>query len=328
MKKSLFTSIETPEVNLNTLVDSYGRKIRKLRISLTDKCNLRCHYCMPLDATFMDEQRYLSVDDYAQVVEDLCKFGLEEVRITGGEPLLRKSFKSLVEKIGSLPLKKIGLTTNAVLLHKYIEDLLEHRVHHINISLDSLNEDRFNKITRSKNFKKVLENISLAKSAGLNIKINTVLMKGVNDDEIFDFIEFSRELEIPIRFLEFMRIGHGRQEQEDQFISAPEIIKNIKKKYEMNLISSEIDSTSVNYRLCNGAEIGFIASESMPFCGHCSRWRLSCDGMIKACLLKSEGLSIKGLESKEREEVYYELLGMKPFLRPKEVSHQMNSIGG
>mgnify|MGYP001060251783 CR=1 FL=1 len=313
---------------MKNLVDSHGRRVRKLRLSFTDKCNLRCHYCMPVDSTFMDEEKYLHPSEYEEIVRDLCSYGLEEIRITGGEPLMRKSFKEIVERLSGLPVKKIGLTTNAILLDKYIEILKANRVNHLNISLDSLDPQNFKKITYGNQLERVLKNIRLAKDHELEVKINVVAMKGINDHEIIDFVEYSSELGVEVRFLEVMRIGHACSSQNDQFISAQEIINILKSKYELKRVSKEYDSTSFNYILNNGAQIGFIASESQPFCGSCSRWRLSADGSIKACLLKDDGLSIKGKSSKEREDIYHTLLGMKPFLRPTEVAHQMNVLGG
>lgn len=283
---------------------------------------------MPVDSTFMDEEKYLHPFEYEDIVRDLCSYGLEEIRITGGEPLMRKSFKEIVERLSTLPIQKIGLTTNAILLDKYLGILKDNRVNHLNISLDSLDRENFKKITYGNQLERVLKNIKSAKDQGFEIKINVVAMKGVNDHEFFDFIEYSSELGIEVRFLEVMRIGHACNSQNDQFISAKEILEQLQLRYDMKRVTKEYDSTSFNYILNNGAQVGFIASESQPFCGSCSRWRLSADGSIKACLLKEEGLSIKGKTSKERESIYHTLLGMKPYLRPTEVTHHMNAIGG
>ncbi len=310
------------------LIDGHGRKVRKLRVSLTDKCNLRCHYCMPADAKFMNEERYLSPDEYGEIINELCSFGLEELRITGGEPLLRKSLDEFLEVIKKMPLKKIGLTTNAVLLERYLDHLWESGVHHLNISLDSLNHENFRRITRGNNLSKVLRNIEAAKEKGFEVKINVVAMKGINDHEVFDFVRYSKNMDIEARFLELMRIGHACEEQKKQFMPAKEIIALLKREHALSSITQEPDSTSFNYLLDNGAQIGFIASESMPFCGACSRWRMSADGVLRACLLKDAGVSVKNKTASEREKIYQQLLGMKPNRRPKEVKHQMNQIGG
>lgn len=310
------------------LKDTHGRQIKKLRVSLTDKCNLRCHYCMPLDQTFMDESRYLSADELGEILAELKELGVEEIRLTGGEPLMRRSFEEIVDQIGHLHFHKLALTTNGVFLHKYWDVLKRNRVHHLNISLDSLSEDNFKKITRGQNFSQVLDNIHSACDQGFVVKVNVVAMRGVNDHEILDFVKFAERSRTEVRFLEVMRIGHAREEQSKQFISAQEMIKKIKLHYQLKNVLTSQDSTSFNYVTNTGAQIGFIASESQPFCGHCSRWRLSADGIIRACLLKDDGRSLKYLNGDERKEMYQELLGLKPFLRPAEVKHSMNVIGG
>jgi cyclic pyranopterin phosphate synthase len=310
------------------LIDDQGRRIRKLRVSLTDKCNLRCHYCMPVDQQFMDEGKYLSADDYADVVGQLCELGLEEVRLTGGEPLMRKSFPEIASKLGKLPLKKLALTTNGIFLDKHLDVLKENRIFHLNISLDSLDEENFYKITHGRHLRKVLSNIRLARQAGFIIKVNVVAMKGINDHEVMDFIKFAEDEKVEVRFLELMRVGFACNEQKEQFISANALIKRIKLHHELKSVSTAADSTSFNFVTEKGAEIGFIASESQPFCGQCSRWRLSADGILRACLLKDDGLSIKDLSSEQRLETFQTLLGMKPALRPAEVRHHMNAIGG
>lgn len=305
------------------LIDQYGRRIRKLRLSLTDKCNLRCHYCMPVDQVFMEESKYMTPDEIVEVLAELKAQGLEEVRLTGGEPLMRKSFSEIVRRVGDLQFKKLGLTTNGIFLDKYLDVLKEARVFHLNISLDSLNEENFRKITFGNHFRKVIENIRLAVSRGFVVKINTVIMKGINDHEILDFVRFSENESVEVRFLELMRIGHAREEQTSQFMSASQMMKTMAP---MKAITMPHDSTSFNFVTEEGGHIGFIASESQPFCGQCSRWRLSADGILRACLLKDDGLSIRGKE--DRTTIYQELLGMKPHQRPLEVSHSMNAIGG
>lgn len=321
-------SISPLETNVKILIDSHGRRIRKLRLSLTDKCNLRCHYCMPLDATFMNEEKFLQTEDYSILIEELCSHGLEEVRITGGEPLLRKSFKDIAKGLSDLPLKKIGLTTNGILLDRFLGTLQENRIMHLNISLDSLEESNFHRITFGNQLSKVMENIHKAQKLNFKIKINVVAMKGINDHELFDFVKFSADNNIEVRFLELMRIGHACKDQSQQFISAQELIEKLKTRYVITPVKDDYDSTSFNYKLNNGARIGFIASESRAFCGQCSRWRLSADGILRACLLKEDGVSIKNTTIEERQIIYQTLLGMKPFLRPSEVTHQMNAIGG
>jgi len=313
---------------MKQLIDEHGRQIRKLRLSLTDRCNLRCHYCMPIDMKFMDESRYFSADQYAEIIAHLCEHGLEEVRLTGGEPLMRKSFQEIVAKIAGLPLKKIGLTTNAILLDRHLDCLKRHGILYLNISLDSLDERNFKKITHGDHLARVLKNIGLARSMGFHIKINTVAMRGINDHELFDFVEWSREMGIEVRFLELMRIGHAIENQKSQFIEASEMIKRLETRYPLKPKHMAPDSTSFNFITACGAQLGFIASESKAFCGGCSRWRLSADGFLRACLLKDEGTSLLNSTPASRSEIFDQVLKMKPGLRPAEVAHSMNQIGG
>lgn len=307
------------------LVDHFGRKIRKLRVSLTDKCNLRCHYCMPIDQVFMDESRYMSPDEMVEVVKELQGLGLEEVRLTGGEPLMRKSFPEIVERLSGLGLKKLALTTNGIYLDKYLELLKRHRIFHLNISLDSLDPENFRKITKGNHLPRIVSTIRQAVSLGFVVKINTVIMRGINDHEVMDFVKFSEEESVEVRFLELMRIGHANSEQEKQFITARELVRRIKEEHKLKTVTMPLDSTSYNFVTENGGQVGFIASESEPFCGQCSRWRLSADGIIRACLFKDDGRSVR---VENRQEIYQELLGMKPVFRPREVGHSMNAIGG
>lgn len=311
-----------------TLVDSYGRRIRKLRVSLTDQCNLRCHYCMPVDAKFLEQSSYLSCQEYGEIIGELIALGLEEVRLTGGEPLLRRNFTEIVRAIGQLKLKKIGLTTNGIVLDRHLDTLGENNVLDLNVSLDSLNAKTFSEITHRNCLNTILRNLELASRQGFKIKLNTVVMREINDREIFDLIEYAKRWEMEIRFLEIMRIGYACRHQEKTFISAQELLAKIQQKYSLKPIQSALDATAFRYSTSCGGIIGFIASESQPFCGHCSRWRLSVDGTLRACLLKNEGINIRNFSSLERQHVYQQLLGMKPYLRPPEVSHAMHQIGG
>lgn len=283
---------------------------------------------MPVDATFMDEANNLTPSEYYEIIKELCSYGLQELRLTGGEPLMRKSFNEIAYKLADLPLKKIGLTTNGIFLDRHLNVLKETGIHYLNISLDSLDAENFKRITHGNHLKRILKNIEMAKAMDFKIKINVVAMKSVNDHEFFDFVDYARDMDIEVRFLEIMRIGYALEKQNAQFISAGEMLERFKTKYDSVSIKMEKDSTSFNYQLSNGARIGFIASESQAFCGHCSRWRLSADGIMRACLLKDDGLSIKNTTEIERDNIYRSLLGMKPFMRPLEVTHHMNAIGG
>ncbi len=309
-------------------MDAYGRRIRKLRVSLTDQCNLRCHYCMPVNAQFMDANHYLTPAEYGEIIAELREWGLEEVRLTGGEPLLRREFPEILAALAPLNLKRIGLTTNGIFLDRYLSLLARYQIWDINISLDSLNPQTFKQITHGNFLHKIQDNIKLAKEQGFNLKINTIMMRGINDHELFDFVEYAKNTGVEVRFLELMRIGQACEQQNEQFIPAQDLIDCLKTRYSLTPIPTALDATAFNFLTNCGAKIGFIASESQPFCGHCSRWRLAADGILRACLLKAEGLSIRHLNPGQRHAVYQELLGMKPYIRPAEVPHLMHQIGG
>jgi cyclic pyranopterin phosphate synthase len=276
----------------------------------------------------MDEARFLKAREYHEIVSELVSLGVEELRLTGGEPLLRPAFPEIIRGLSQLNLKKIGLTTNGIFLDKYLPLLRENRVHHLNVSLDSLDPDNFERITHGDHLHRVLDNIESARKLGLTVKINAVAMRGVNDHELPAFVEYSRRTGLEVRFLELMKIGHARDAQEKQFIPAKEMIQRLLQRHLLKPVVTSADSTSFNYLLDNDAMIGFIASESQPFCGQCSRWRLSADGILRACLMKDDGLEIRNKNAAERFAVYEQLLGMKPAMRPASVAHQMNGIGG
>lgn len=313
---------------MNILKDKFGRQIKKLRVSLTDKCNLRCHYCMPIDSTFISSDKYIKTNDLIQIINELNLFGLNQIRFTGGEPLLREQFREIINRINHERFQKIGLTSNGILLDRYFDDLKKNNVHFLNISLDSLDSQNFKSITHGNHFSRVLENILTAKKLGFHVKLNCVVMRGINDHEVNEFLNFSAKYDIEVRFLELMKIGYANKEQNNQFISANEIIQKNFNHLEFKKVDSESDSTSFCFAFANGAKIGFIASESQAFCGTCSRWRLSCDGILRACLFKEEGINLKGLDKLERIEAYSKLLDLKPYIRPVSVEHQMNILGG
>lgn len=308
--------------------DNFGRRIRKLRVSLLDACNFRCFYCMPKDAKFVSSSQYLQPEELHQICKGLIPFGIEEVRITGGEPTIRNDFSTIMEMIGTLSLRKLGLTTNGVYLKKYLPLLKKVNCNYINVSLDSLIEKRFNEITYSKNFTKTLDSILEAKDMGFAVKVNTVLFRGVNDDEINNFITFSEMNNIEVRFLEMMKIGMANNSQNRMFISAGEALESIKEKRTLHPVLVEKDSTSFNFTTDKGGKVGFIASESQPFCGNCSRLRLTYDGKLRACLFSEKGENIRHVPVKHYGEVVNRVFMMKPTDRIEEIPQNMYQIGG
>lgn len=313
---------------MNKLVDPHGRHIHKLRLALLDACNFRCIYCMPQNPKFMEKDKLMKREEILRLATSLVDNGIDEIRLTGGEPSLRSDFLDIVKDLSTLKLNRLGLTTNGLHLEKLLPELAKTNLNNINFSLDSLNKVGFHKMTGSVHLEKVLESIFMAKELGFQVKLNVVLMKGFNDREIKDFVNFSAQHDIEVRFLELMRIGEARDDFEKHFISAGEVINQLEDLSILKSVELPKDSTSFNYVLENGAQIGFIASESRPFCGGCSRLRLSADGQLRPCLMKSEGTSLVNKSDEEILVLLHKTMALKPIDRIYDVSQPMNQIGG
>ncbi|MEE2743498.1 MAG: GTP 3',8-cyclase MoaA [Bdellovibrionota bacterium] len=310
------------------LVDGHGREIHKLRISLLDACNMSCLYCMPEEKDFLPKKNWASVEEIVEIAGNLVLYGIDQIRLTGGEPLLRPDLRAIIKKLDKLPLSKFGLTTNAIHLEKELPFLKNTNCQYLNISLDSLDRENFFKITQTDTFSKVFHSLIRAKEEGLKVKVNTVLLKGLNDHEIDQFILFSKKTGIEVRFLELMKIGVANHYFNKHFISADEIIKKMKSKWDFKQKPMPKDSTSFNFTFKNGAELGFIASESKPFCGGCSRLRLGPDGAIRPCLFMDQGISLKGLKGNELLEALQKTIRLKPINRIPTIERPMHKIGG
>ena len=318
-------------MTIEPLIDPTGRVMKKLRLNLLDACNMRCMYCMPEDQKFQKINDLLSADEMKKIVANLLTFGVDEVRLTGGEPLLHPNFRSIIEALSPLKLKKLAITTNAILLEDQIPFLLEHGVKHINISLDSLQKKSFEFITKTNHFDTVFNTILKAKKAGFKIKLNTVMLKNINYEEIENFLAFSAKHDIEVRFLELMKIGQALSYHERHFVSADEAISRISENWNLEKVPMPIDSTSFNYLATNNgniAKLGFIASESKPFCDGCSRLRLSNKGQLRPCIMINEGPNIKDLNDTSYEHVLNDLIAQKPTHRLFGTEMKMNEIGG
>lgn len=311
----------------SSMIDDYGRKMKKLRVSLLDACNFRCTYCMPASATFSKVHDLLTADETGLIVSNLAKLGIEEVRLTGGEPTLRAELVDIVERLSEIPLKSIGITTNGSHLSKFIPDLKKTNLRSVNISLDSLDQKRFAGIARSDGLSKVLKSIDDSIEAGFKVKINTVLMKQ-NFEELPAFIEFARERKIEIRFLELMKIGVALDMFEDEFVSAGQLIHHMRKNFKMKQVPVPADSTAFKYQLENGVQVGFIASETIPFCGSCSRLRLDSKGALRSCLMKEDKINLRGLPFEKYPQIVSLVLKGKPYERVEKVEQPMYQIGG
>ncbi len=275
------------------LTDNFGRNHNYLRISLTDACNFRCTYCMPQeDISFMPHKDLMQPNEIFELARIFVALGVNKIRLTGGEPLLRKDFAQIVELLATLPVE-LTLTTNAARLHLHLPTLLAAKVKTINISLDTLQAARFLAITQRNEFAKVWANIEAALAAGLAVKLNVVLMRGHNDDEILDFVALTSHLNISVRFIEFMPFAANAWADEKVF-SAAEILAKIDQYYpEIIALPLPPNTTSRNYQLPNHkGDFGMISSMSQHFCSTCNRLRLTADGKIKNCLFGAYELDI------------------------------------
>lgn len=274
------------------LTDSFGRNHTYLRISLTEKCNLRCTYCMPAEGVKLSPKEHImTAEEIEQLAVLFCQLGVTKIRLTGGEPLVRKDFADIVKRLAKLPVE-LAITTNAILLHDYLPLLIENKVHKINISLDTLKKDRFERITLRQQFEKTLQNIELAlQYPELNIKLNVVLVKNINSDEIIDFIQLTKDKKLTIQFIEFMPF-QGNQWDKSKCVTMAEILTMAEQafgRHEITPVAGEANDTA-KYYFVNGfkGKFGIISTVTNPFCDSCNRIRLTANGKIKNCLFSNQ----------------------------------------
>ena len=282
------------------LRDTYNRPVRDLRISVTDRCNFRCTYCMPLDEyEWLEKKEILSFEEITRLTNLFVHLGVEKIRLTGGEPLARRDLDKLVAKLSALPgPPDLCLTTNGSLLAEKVAALKAAGLRRINVSLDSLKPDRFRRITKRGDLAKVLEGLFAAQSHGLHpIKINAVIERGVNDDEILDLVAFAREHGFAIRFIEYMDVGNANNWKSERMVSKKEILETINARFPLRKLGREKGSApSVDYQFLDGSgDIGVIASVTEPFCSTCTRARLTADGRLVTCLFSQQGYDLKTL---------------------------------
>lgn len=270
------------------ITDRYNRPHDYLRISLTDLCNLRCLYCMPEeDYPFLPTEQLMQPQEIAEIVRIFTTLGVNKVRLTGGEPLARKDFEDIIQRLRQLPVK-LTLTTNATLLHRHMETLLQAGVSSINISLDTLQPERFFFLTRRDRFTQTMDNIQLALQKGMQVKINVVVMKGINEAEIPDFIEWTRNVPVDIRFIEFMPFT-GNRWSGAQVFTRQDILQLIQQQYAFTTLPVPAHSTSTPYQIPGFAgSFAIISTMSNPFCAGCNRMRLTADGKMKNCLFAAD----------------------------------------
>lgn len=289
---------------MSKVKDRYGRKLRDLRVSLTDQCNFRCAYCMPKeifgpDYQFLKNDDILSNEEIVTIVKCFVEFGVEKLRLTGGEPLLRKDLIPLIQALRSeTSVPEISLTTNGALLPRYAKSLKDSGISRVNVSLDSLDETRFFKISgeRAKP-QAVLRGIESAIESGLEMKANMVVQRGVNELDILPMAEKFRSLNLTLRFIEYMDVGNSNHWNLNEVFTAKEILDTIQSKYPVEPVEPNyIGEVATRYRyLDTNQEIGIISSISKPFCRDCNRARISADGKLFTCLFASEGTDIKSI---------------------------------
>lgn len=276
--------------NNTILTDDFGRKHNYLRISLIEKCNLRCTYCMPAEGIALTPKKELmTADEVFAIAQTFVNNGVNKIRLTGGEPLLRKDFPEIIEKLSQLE-TEISITTNGILIDRHIDILKQFKVKKINLSLDTLVASKFNTITLRNQFEKVIDNLHLLLNNDFKVKVNVVLIKGFNDNEIIDFINLTESLPISIRFIEFMPFA-GNQWDRSKMVSQTEILNQLSAHFsESNLekLQDEKNFTAREFKIKNYlGSFGIISSITNPFCDGCNRIRLTANGKIKNCLFSN-----------------------------------------
>ncbi|WP_024768118.1 GTP 3',8-cyclase MoaA [Aquimarina macrocephali] len=275
----------------NILTDTFGRKHNYLRISLTERCNLRCTYCMPADGIQLSPKDHLmTYEEIYTIAKEFVSMGVTKIRLTGGEPLIRKDAALIMEKLSSLPVQ-LTLTTNGVIVDKFIDHFKKCDIKTLNVSLDSLDTKKNKEITRRSYFEKVYQNIILLVKEGFQVKVNCVLMKDFNDDEVIDFINLSENLPVHVRFIEFMPFD-GNQWNMERLVSLQEILSKVHSNFKENEVIKLQDApndTTKSYQIKGyQGTFAIISSVTNPFCDGCNRIRLTANGQIKNCLFSSK----------------------------------------
>ena len=277
--------------------DGLGRPLRSLRVSVTDRCNLRCQYCMPEEEyVWLARKDLLSFEEIRDLVDLFTELGVDKVRLTGGEPLLRRGLKHLVAMLAqNLRVKDLAMTTNGVLLADHAQELSDAGLHRVTVSLDTLRPERFRQLTRRDAHAAVIRGVHVALKAGFpELKIDTVVMRGVNDDELTDLLEYGKEVGAEVRFIEYMDVGGATQWCMDQVVSRAEVLERVRQHYGYVLpIAEGRTAPAERFVLPDGTTFGIIASTTTPFCGTCDRARLTADGMWYLCLYAAKGINLR-----------------------------------
>lgn len=326
------------------LTDKFGRKISYLRLAVTDRCNLRCQYCMPAQGVdIVNRKELLTYKEMYRITRVLSELGVDKVRLTGGEPFVRKDFMRFLESLSfNDKLEEINITTNGALISDHIKNLEELKIKSINLSIDSLHKEKFTEITRRDVYDKVLNTLNLLEKSNLNLKLNVVVQSGFNTDEIIDFVELSKDKNIAVRFIEEMPFnGKGQREMNEEW-NYTKIINHIQNHYsEVNPVKSKKSSTSKNFKIPNyKGTFGIIPAFTRTICTDCNRIRITATGMFKNCLFDGGVFNVRdfirnGASDDELKELFISTVHKKPengFIaeasRGSDVSESMSTIGG
>jgi cyclic pyranopterin phosphate synthase len=316
---------------MRPLVDGHGRPIGDVRISVTDRCNFRCQYCMPAEGLpWLEREALLSYEEIARLVRLLSSMGVHDVRLTGGEPLVRRELHRLVEMLSGIPdVHDLSLTTNGYLLARQVGDLVRAGLRRVNVSLDSLAPDRFFQLTRRDSLAQVLEGLEAAEAHPelRPIKVNVVALKDFTEDEVVRFADFARRTPYVVRFIEFMPLDADHAWSADKVLPNEEIRRLISEVYPLEPVGRERHGTARRWRFADGqGEIGFISPVSEPFCGDCNRIRLTAEGMLRTCLFSLNETDLRapmrdGASDAELEQI------VRDAVWRKELKHRIGDPG-
>ena len=281
------------------LIDQYKRKISYLRLAVTDRCNLRCRYCMPEEGiAFADRKDLMTYEEIIRLAHIFKSVGVDKIRITGGEPFVRKGMTQLILQLYDI-IPAIHITTNATVIGKYLEQL-QGKVKSLNISLDTLDKDKFMMVTKRDKYEEVMSNILKSLEMGFTVKVNAVVMKGINDNEMVDFVKFGQENNIEVRFIEAMPFNEF-DGNKHIYMPVEEMVAMVKETYpSLSPIDHTDNSSSLTYKIDSGHKVGFIPAYSRSLCGSCNRIRLTPKGQFLTCLYASEGLDLLSLIRDEK----------------------------
>jgi cyclic pyranopterin phosphate synthase len=316
---------------MKPLVDGHGRPIGDVRISVTDRCNFRCQYCMPAEGLpWLERTALLTYEEIERLVRLLAAMGVHDVRLTGGEPLVRKELWRLVEALAAIEdVHDLSLTTNGYLLTRQIDDLVRAGLRRVNVSLDSLSRDRFYQLTRRDSLAQVLEGLEAAQRHPelRPIKVNVVALKDFTEEEVLRFAEFARRHPYEVRFIEFMPLDADRAWTRDKVLPNAEIVAMIDAVYPLEPVGRERHGTARRYRFADGnGEMGFISPVSEPFCGDCNRIRLTAEGQLRTCLFSMNETDLRGpLRDGASDEQLEQIV--RDAVWRKELKHHVNDPG-